>query len=88
MIQFLKLQMTEEEALSDPYFIDRNYILMLIFLFRIIYLGIPMFTVMFALGQYLDGLGINEMKNKEPVGASPNLYRKNKTFHLKARYCY
>ena len=70
----------EEEALSDPYFIDRKLYPNVDFYSGIIYraLGIPteMFTVMFALGRLPGWIAQwSEMrKNNEPIGRPRQIY--------------
>ena len=70
----------EEEALSDPYFIDRKLYPNVDFYSGIIYraLGIPteMFTVMFALGRLPGWIAqwAEMRKNKEPIGRPRQIY--------------
>tara|TARA_B100000767_G_scaffold230142_1_gene221090 strand:+ start:5605 stop:6888 length:1284 start_codon:yes stop_codon:yes gene_type:complete len=78
----------EQEALSDPYFVDRKLYPNVDFYSGIIYraLGIPteMFTVMFALGRLPGWIAQwREMReNKEPIGRPRQIYtgETNKTF--------
>ncbi len=70
----------EEEALSDPYFVDRKLYPNVDFYSGIIYraMGIPveMFTVMFALGRLPGWIAQwKEMReNKEPIGRPRQVY--------------
>ena len=70
----------EEEALSDPYFIDRKLYPNVDFYSGIIYraLGIPteMFTVMFALGRVPGWIAqwVEMRRNKEPIGSPRQIY--------------
>ena len=70
----------EQEALNDPYFVDRKLYPNVDFYSGIIYraLGIPteMFTVMFALGRLPGWIAQwREMrKNKEPIGRPRQIY--------------
>ena len=70
----------EEEALSDPYFIDRKLYPNVDFYSGIIYraLGIPteMFTVMFALGRVPGWIAqwAEMRRNKEPIGRPRQIY--------------
>jgi citrate synthase len=70
----------EQEALSDPYFVDRKLYPNVDFYSGIIYraMGIPtdMFTVMFALGRLPGWIGQwREMRlNKEPIGRPRQIY--------------
>ncbi|XOV95080.1 MAG: citrate synthase [Bacteroidota bacterium] len=70
----------EEEALSDPYFVERKLYPNVDFYSGIIYraLGIPteMFTVMFALGRLPGWIAQwKEMReNKEPIGRPRQIY--------------
>ena len=70
----------EQEALSDPYFVDRKLYPNVDFYSGIIYraMGIPtdMFTVMFALGRLPGWIAQwREMRlNKEPIGRPRQLY--------------
>jgi len=78
----------EQEALSDPYFVDRKLYPNVDFYSGIIYraLGIPtqMFTVMFALGRLPGWIAQwREMReNNEPIGRPRQIYTgpTNKTF--------
>ncbi len=69
-----------EEALSDPYFVDRKLYPNVDFYSGIIYraMGIPveMFTVMFALGRLPGWIAQwKEMRsNKEPIGRPRQIY--------------
>ena len=71
----------EEEALNDPYFIERKLYPNVDFYSGIIYraLGIPteMFTVMFALGRVPGWIAQwKEMRlNKEPIGRPRQIYK-------------
>jgi len=70
----------EQEALSDPYFVDRKLYPNVDFYSGIIYraLGIPteMFTVMFALGRLPGWIAQwREMRmNNEPIGRPRQIY--------------
>ena len=70
----------EEEALKDPYFIDRKLYPNVDFYSGIIYraLGIPteMFTVMFALGRIPGWIAqwLEMRKNMEPIGRPRQIY--------------
>ena len=70
----------EQEALNDPYFVDRKLYPNVDFYSGIIYraLGIPteMFTVMFALGRLPGWIAQwREMrKNNEPIGRPRQIY--------------
>ncbi len=70
----------EQEALNDPYFVDRKLYPNVDFYSGIIYraLGIPveMFTVMFALGRLPGWISQwREMRlNKEPIGRPRQVY--------------
>ena len=70
----------EQEALSDPYFIDRKLYPNVDFYSGIIYraLGIPteMFTVMFALGRLPGWIAqwLEMRKNNEPIGRPRQIY--------------
>ena len=70
----------EQEALSDPYFIDRRLYPNVDFYSGIIYraLGIPteMFTVMFALGRLPGWIAqwLEMRKNNEPIGRPRQIY--------------
>ena len=70
----------EQEALSDPYFVDRKLYPNVDFYSGIIYraLGIPteMFTVMFALGRLPGWIAqLREMRtNNEPIGRPRQIY--------------
>jgi len=74
----------EQEALKDPYFIDRKLYPNVDFYSGIIYraLGIPteMFTVMFAIGRLPGWIAQwKEMRfNKEPIGRPRQIYIGNK----------
>jgi citrate synthase len=74
----------EEEALNDPYFIDRKLYPNVDFYSGIIYraLGIPteMFTVMFALGRLPGWIAqwLEMRKNNEPIGRPRQIYNGNK----------
>ena len=78
----------EQEALNDPYFVDRKLYPNVDFYSGIIYraLGIPteMFTVMFALGRLPGWIAQwREMrKNNEPIGRPRQIYtgQTNKAF--------
>jgi len=70
----------EQEALNDPYFVDRKLYPNVDFYSGIIYraMGIPveMFTVMFALGRLPGWIAQwKEMRlNKEPIGRPRQIY--------------
>ena len=70
----------EQEALNDPYFIERKLYPNVDFYSGIIYraLGIPteMFTVMFALGRLPGWIAqwLEMRKNKEPIGRPRQIY--------------
>jgi citrate synthase len=70
----------EQEALRDPYFIERKLYPNVDFYSGIIYraLGIPteMFTVMFALGRLPGWIGqwLEMRKNNEPIGRPRQIY--------------
>ncbi len=70
----------EQEALNDPYFVDRKLYPNVDFYSGIIYraLGIPveMFTVMFAMGRLPGWIAQwREMRlNKEPIGRPRQVY--------------
>ena len=70
----------EEEALKDPYFVDRKLYPNVDFYSGIIYraLGIPteMFTVMFALGRIPGWIAqwLEMRKNMEPIGRPRQIY--------------
>ena len=70
----------EQEALKDPYFIERKLYPNVDFYSGIIYraLGIPteMFTVMFALGRLPGWIGqwLEMRKNNEPIGRPRQIY--------------
>jgi citrate synthase len=70
----------EQEALNDPYFVDRKLYPNVDFYSGIIYraMGIPveMFTVMFALGRLPGWIAQwREMRlNKEPIGRPRQVY--------------
>ena len=74
----------EEEALNDPYFMDRKLYPNVDFYSGIIYraLGIPteMFTVMFALGRLPGWIAqwLEMRKNNEPIGRPRQIYTGNK----------
>ena len=74
----------EQEALNDPYFIERKLYPNVDFYSGIIYraLGIPteMFTVMFALGRLPGWIAQwSEMrKNNEPIGRPRQIYTGHK----------
>jgi len=78
----------EQEALSDPYFVDRKLYPNVDFYSGIIYraLGIPtqMFTVMFALGRLPGWIAqwLEMRENNEPIGRPRQIYTgaTNKTF--------
>jgi len=74
----------EDEALNDPYFIERKLYPNVDFYSGIIYraLGIPteMFTVMFALGRLPGWIAqwLEMRKNNEPIGRPRQIYTGNK----------
>ena len=78
----------EQEALRDPYFIDRKLYPNVDFYSGIIYraLGIPteMFTVMFALGRLPGWIAqwMEMRKNNEPIGRPRQIYTGHKQRNL------